>query len=157
MLALTLNYTVITGYRNFKEYFCPEIYKKALGFDPEAWHYIVIEVPGAMMTIGCCVFLSRIKSHRTALLAIHGVMLLGAASLVLATVLYPAEDSKKSVSGLVYLIVIGIGTNLVYAPAGQSEEGTPFLPRICSRTLMDCVANPSVASRCGSPATFCLC
>eukprot|EP00039_Didymoeca_costata_P006013 m.86746 g.86746 ORF g.86746 m.86746 type:complete len:764 (-) comp13070_c1_seq2:518-2809(-) len=104
--------TAITTFRSVREYFAAEIYQRALGKNPKAWEYIVMELPGAGTTILLCAILFKVKSHKIALWVMFIVMLLASALISVTSYLF----SVQYISGFLYLILISLGTNLVYAP-----------------------------------------
>jgi len=115
MLLLLIVYFFLTAYRDFRDFYGREIFN-ALGYPPhevagiftraEIW--VMLGVVVAMGT------LNLIRDNRRGLLAAFAMMTGGVAMLGVGTLLYDAHR----ISGLTWMILVGLGAYLAYVPFG---------------------------------------
>lgn len=113
LLPLTVLYVLLTAYRDFRDNFAREIWDN-LGYGDEPTIYATSETWvafGVMVALGV---LMLIRSNRTALIAVHGVMLSGTAMIGVTTGLHAAG----LLSGEWWMILVGLGLYLAYVPYG---------------------------------------
>ena len=112
LLILIVLYMLVTAYRDFRDNFAREIWD-ALGYADEPAILTTAELPVALGSLVAVAMLMGIKNNRKALLAVHGMMLLGASLFIgVATVLY-----QRGVLGpAAWMISLGLGLYLGYVP-----------------------------------------
>jgi hypothetical protein len=112
LVAQVALYTVLTAYRDFRDNFAREIWD-ALGYSQEPAILTTAEIPvaiGALLVVGSVM---AIKSNRTAVLALHGIMLVGQVLLVaVATLLFDLQV----IGPAAWMISVGLGLYVAYVP-----------------------------------------
>lgn len=111
LVALVAAYVLLTAYRDFRDNFAREIWD-ALGYADQPEILTTAEVPVAIGSLAAVAMCMAIKNSRTAVLAIHGAMLLGAALIGVTTVGYQVGV----VSPAVWMIAVGLGLYVGYVP-----------------------------------------
>jgi hypothetical protein len=111
LAALTASYMVLTAYRDFRDNFAREIWD-ALGYGKEPAILTTAELPVAFGSLLVVALLMGIRSNRTALMAIHGIMLGGAALVGGSTLLFTAG----AISPVTWMISVGLGLYIGYVP-----------------------------------------
>jgi hypothetical protein len=111
LLLLVVSYVALTALRDMRDGFAAEIWT-ALGFGGEAAVFSMSEIPIAAVTLGALGMLMLVRDNRHALLAMHAMILTGAALLGLATLAFQAG----LLAPLPWMIVTGAGLYLGYTP-----------------------------------------
>lgn len=114
LAMLFVAYFFLTAFRDFRDNFGVEVFT-SLGYgdtpgifsSSETWVAFGVLVPLGLLFL--------IRHNRVGLLAALGIMLIGAALLGLATMAFQAE----MISGLTWMILIGLGAYLAYVPYGS--------------------------------------
>jgi len=114
LIVITLVYSVLTAYRNFRDYFAPELWRDLEGpnFDPSS--FTKSELPVGICTAVAYSMLYFIKDDRRAFFAILGVMFLGGVVVFAATVI----QVLSLISALPWMIMVGTGLFMAYIPPG---------------------------------------
>lgn len=113
LLPLTILYVLLTAYRDFRDNFAREIWD-ALGMGDTPEIFALSELPvafGVMLALGA---LMLIRSNRTALIAVHLVMLAGTAMVGITTWMMQAGMLDPTW----WMILVGLGLYLAYVPYG---------------------------------------
>ncbi len=115
LLSLTVLYILLTAYRDFRDNFAVEIWK-ALGFDENQSAALLAgsELPVTVGVLLILAFLMFIRDNRTALLAVHGIMIVGTAMVGVSTLLF----SIGVIGPTAWMILIGLGLYAAYVPFG---------------------------------------
>ena len=111
LVALVAAYVLLTAYRDFRDNFAREIWD-ALGYADQPEILTTAELPvavGSLVAVAACM---AIKSSRTAVLAIHAAMLLGATLIGVTTIGYQAGV----VSPAAWMVAVGLGLYVGYVP-----------------------------------------
>ena len=111
LTLLVVGYVLLTAYRDFRDNFAVEIWD-ALGYADEPAILTTAELPVAFGSLFAVALLVRIKSNRRALMAVHGLMLAGAALTGVSTLMHDAG----LISPAVWMGSVGIGLYLGYVP-----------------------------------------
>lgn len=111
LIALVCAYVLLTAYRDFRDNFAREIWD-ALGYADQPAILTTAELPVAIGSLAAVATCMAIKNSRTAVLAVHGAMLLGAALIGLTTLGYQAGV----VSPAVWMVAVGLGLYVGYVP-----------------------------------------
>ena len=111
LVALVIAYVLLTAYRDFRDNFAREIWD-ALGYADQPEILTTAELPVAVGSLAAVAMCMAIKNSRTAVLAIHGAMLLGAALIGVTTLGYQAGV----VSPAVWMVAVGLGLYVGYVP-----------------------------------------
>ena len=112
--SLTLLYFFLTAYRDFRDNFARELWE-ALGYGDAPAIFALSELPVAFGVMVALALLVLIKDNRKALLAVHFVMLGGVALIGLSTLAFQLQW----ISGVVWMITVGLGAYLAYVPFGS--------------------------------------
>jgi len=114
LFVVTLVYAILTSYRNFRDYFAPELWRDMVGpnFDPSK--FTQSEVPVGICTAVAYSLLYWIKDNKKAFFAILGVMFLGGGVVLTATLI----QSAGLVGPLEWMIMVGVGLFMAYIPPG---------------------------------------
>lgn len=111
LVALTAGYMALTAYRDFRDNFARELWD-ALGYGKEPAILTTAEIPVALGSLLVVALMMGIRSNRAALMAIHGMLLGGAALIGGSTLLHEA-----GVLGPVpWMICVGLGLYIGYVP-----------------------------------------
>ena len=113
LLPLTGLYILLTAYRDFRDNFARELWD-ALGYGGESAIYATSEFYVAVGVMVALAALMAIRSNRAALIAVHGVMLLGTLGVGASTFAFQAG----ALSGETWMILVGLGLYLAYVPYG---------------------------------------
>lgn len=150
-----LGYAAASAVRNFREYFAADIYQQALHKGHhhilnktttdhvEAWEYLVLELPAALITSIAIYSISFVQSNRKALFMISAFVTCGGVICMVSTLCYtqgwfgkmPSNGTSSHsfgpsnhvghdhivpspTAGYVWILAIGVGTYLMYLPGG---------------------------------------
>ncbi|WP_437661227.1 DUF5690 family protein [Sorangium sp. So ce1182] len=111
LATLVLGYIVLTAYRDFRDNFAREIWD-ALDYADQPAILTTAEIPVAIGALLSVAVMIGIRSNRTALLAVHGIMLAGAVLAGLSTALYQAGV----IGPAAWMISVGLGLYVGYVP-----------------------------------------
>ncbi|WP_341207405.1 DUF5690 family protein [uncultured Sphingomonas sp.] len=111
MAMLVLAYTLLTAIREVRDNFSAEIWS-SLGRGGQASLFTLSELPVAVVTLGVLAALMLVRDNRRALLVMHGLIAVGAATLGVATLAFQAG----LMSPLVWMSLTGAGLYLAYTP-----------------------------------------
>jgi MFS family permease len=111
LVMLVLGYVLLTALRDVRDNFATELWS-ALGYGGAAAVFSTSELPVALLTLGALALLMLIRDNLRALLAMHGLILLGALCLGLSTLAFQAG----MLAPLPWMIVTGAGLYLAYTP-----------------------------------------
>lgn len=107
-------YFLLTAYRDFRDNYGVEIFA-ALGYAEEPAIFTATELPVAFGVLLALGLLYRVRDNRRALGVTYAIMILGACTLGIGTVLHDAG----SISGATWMVLTGIGSYLIYVPYGS--------------------------------------
>ena len=110
---LVVVYLFLTAYRDMRDNFAAELWV-ALGHSGTPAVFTVSELPIALSVMGVLSLLYLIKDNRVGLMATYGIMLAGTLLVGVATMLFDAQ----LISGMTWMILIGLGLYLAYVPYG---------------------------------------
>ena len=113
LLPLTALYIVLTAYRDFRDNFAVEIWD-ALGYADEPAILAWSELPITVVVLGALALLMLIKDNRTALIAVHVIMLVGTGLIGVSTLLYQLGILPPAF----WMIAVGAGLYIAYVPYG---------------------------------------
>ncbi|GAA4436653.1 DUF5690 family protein [Bremerella cremea] len=108
---LLLFYTGLTAYRDFRDNYSVEILNN-LGYAEAPAIFSRMELPVALVVTLGLGMLILVQNHRHGLLAIYGSMLAGMLLVGISTALV----FSGAVSGLTWMILVGVGSYLAYVP-----------------------------------------
>lgn len=111
LVTLVVGYVVLTAYRDFRDNFAREIWD-AVGYADQPAILTTAEIPVAIGALVAVAVMMGIRNNRAALLAIHGVMLVGAIVAGLSTALYQAGV----IGPVAWMISVGLGLYVGYVP-----------------------------------------
>ncbi|MFM9935975.1 MAG: DUF5690 family protein [Novosphingobium sp.] len=111
LALLVAGYVVLTAMRDFRDNFMPEIWA-ALGQGGNSAVFSQSETPVAVITLGGLAALMLLRSNMQALLAMHGLIILGGVMLGLGTLAFQAG----LLAPMPWMILTGAGLYLAYAP-----------------------------------------
>jgi hypothetical protein len=111
LVALIAGYVALTAYREFRDNFARELWD-ALGYGKQPGILTQSEIPVAIGSLLAVALMMGIRSNRVALLAIHGLLLAGAALIGGSTLLYQAG----ALSPVTWMISVGLGIYVAYVP-----------------------------------------
>jgi len=111
LVMLVFGYVLLTALRDVRDNYATELWT-ALGYGGEAAVFSASELPVALLTLGALALLMLIRDNLRALLAMHGLILLGAACLGGSTLAFQAG----LLAPLPWMIVAGAGLYLAYTP-----------------------------------------
>ncbi len=111
LVLLVLGYVLLTALRDVRDAYATELWT-ALGYGGDAAVFSASELPVALLALGALALLMLIRDNLRALMAIHGLILLGALCLGVSTLAYQAG----LMAPLTWMIVAGAGLYLAYTP-----------------------------------------
>lgn len=111
LIALIAGYVALTAYREFRDNFARELWD-ALGYGKAPSILTTAEIPVAVGSLVAVALMMGIKNNRAALMAIHGLLVAGAALVGGSTLLYQAG----ALSPVAWMISVGIGLYIAYVP-----------------------------------------
>ncbi|MBO9601132.1 MAG: hypothetical protein J7496_01355 [Novosphingobium sp.] len=111
MALLVSGYVLLTAIRDFRDNFSAELWS-AMGFGGVASVFSASELPVGAITLVALGLLMLIRDNLRALLAMHGIILLGAVLLGASTLAFQAH----MLSPLPYMILTGAGLYFAYTP-----------------------------------------
>lgn len=111
ILLLVTGYVLLTALRDFRDSFATEIWA-ALGFGGDASIFSKSEIPVAIISLGALAALMTVRDNMRALLAMHGVIVLGALLLGFSTLAFQFGMLEP----LPWIILTGAGLYLGYIP-----------------------------------------
>lgn len=111
LVLLVSGYVLLTGIRDFRDNFAAELWT-AMGYGGSAAMFSTSELPVAVISLGGLAMLMLVRDNMRALLAMHAMILLGAALLGLSTVAFQAG----LLAPLPWMILTGAGLYLAYTP-----------------------------------------
>ncbi len=111
MALLTASYIVLTAMRDFRDNFAAELWT-ALGMGGSAAVFSASELPVAVIALGTLAGLILVRDNVKAMLAMHGVIMLGGALLGLGTLAFQAG----LLGPMPWMILAGAGLYLAYLP-----------------------------------------
>ncbi len=110
---LTVLYILLTAYRDFRDNFAREIWD-ALGYSESPAIMTTSELPIAVGVLMALALLMLIKDNRTALLAVHAIMLGGTVLIGASTWAWQAGLIPPAA----WMISVGLGLYIAYVPYG---------------------------------------
>lgn len=111
LALLVTGYVVLTAMRDFRDNFAPELWN-ALGMGGNAAVFSQSELPVGAIALAGLATLMLVRDNVRALLAMHALILLGAAMLGLGTLAFQAGW----LGPMAWMIVTGAGLYLAYTP-----------------------------------------
>ena len=111
LVALVAAYVALTALRDFRDNFARELWD-ALGYGKEPAIMTTTEIPVAIGSLLAVASMIGIRRSRMALLALHGIMILGALLVGGSTLLFQAG----MISPAVWMIAVGLGLYVGYVP-----------------------------------------
>lgn len=111
LLLLVVGYVALTAMRDFRDNFAPELWS-ALGMGGSASVFSQSETPVAIITLTGLAALMLVRDNLRALLAIHGMILLGGLMLGLGTLAFQAGW----LAPMPWMVITGAGLYLAYTP-----------------------------------------
>lgn len=114
LAVITLVYAALTSFRNFRDYFAPELWRdlEGAGFNPTM--FTQSELPVGICTAVAYSMLYWVQDNKKAFFAILGVMFLGGGVILFATVIQVAG----LIDPLPWMIMVGVGLFMAYIPPG---------------------------------------
>ena len=114
LIALTGFYMLLTAYRDIRDNFSRDLWDE-LGFGDSSMVFSTSELPIAFIVLMTLSFIMYIKSNRTAVTVIHGLLVGGSALIGIATLAF----QMQWISPYVWLTSVGLGLYLGYVPFGS--------------------------------------
>lgn len=111
LALLVTGYVVLTAMRDFRDNFAPELWI-ALGMGGSSAVFSQSELPVGVIVLASLAALMLVRDNLRALLAMHGLILAGAAMLGLGTLAFQAGW----LGPMAWMIVTGAGLYLAYTP-----------------------------------------
>ena len=111
LVLLVSGYVVLTAMRDFRDNFAVEIWT-ALGYGGSATVFSESELPVAVIALSGLAALMLVRDNARALLAMHGLILIGAAAMGLSTLAFEAGW----LGPMPWMIITGAGLYLAYTP-----------------------------------------
>ena len=111
LVLLISGYVVLTAMRDFRDNFAVELWT-ALGFGGSASVFAESELPVAVIALSGLAALMLVRDNMRALLAMHGLILLGAVTMGLSTLAFQAGW----LGPMPWMILTGGGLYLAYTP-----------------------------------------
>ncbi len=111
LVLLVLGYVLLTSLRDFRDNFAAEIWT-AMGFGGAASVFTASEIPVAVVALGGLAMLALVRDNLRALLAMHAVIIGGAAVMGGSTLMF----QLGLLSPLIWVIATGAGLYLAYTP-----------------------------------------
>ncbi len=112
LVALTVLYMFLTGYRDFRDNFARQIFDE-LGLTKSAV-YTQTEMTAAFVVLASLALVYLVRDNRRAFFLIHGIMLGGAVLIVASTLAW----QLGLVDGFWWMALVGAGLYLAYVPFG---------------------------------------
>jgi hypothetical protein len=114
LLLLFIAYFFLTAYRDFRDNYGIELLTE-LGHGQDKTIFSKTEMPVAFGVMLCLALLNTVKDNRKGLIATFGLMLFGICVMGGAIILL----DMNLISGLTWMILIGLGAYLTYVPFGS--------------------------------------
>jgi len=114
LLLLFVAYFFLTAYRDFRDNYGIELLTE-LGHGQDKTIFSKTEMPVAFGVMFSLALLNTVKDNRKGLFATFGLMLFGIVVMGAATLLF----DMNIISGLTWMIMIGLGAYLTYVPFGS--------------------------------------
>jgi MFS family permease len=114
LIAITLQFIVLSGFRSFRDFFAPEVFRELLGqgnVSPAV--YSQSETIVSIATLAVTGAMYRVQDNRRAFFSMLCLMLLGAGGLILFGTMF-----RHVIGPLPWMITIGVGLFLGYVPPG---------------------------------------
>lgn len=111
LLLLVSGYVLLTAIRDFRDNFAAELWT-AMGYGGEAAMFSASELPVAVISLAGLAALMLVRDNMRALLAMHGVIIVGALLFGLSTLAFQAG----LLAPLPWMILTGAGLYLAYTP-----------------------------------------
>jgi hypothetical protein len=111
LIPLVVAYVLLTAFRDFRDSFAREVWD-ALGFAGQPSILTTTELPVAFGALLGVAAISVVADNRRALVAIHALLLVGAALVLGATLLHRAG----AIGPVPWMIAVGLGLYLGYVP-----------------------------------------
>lgn len=111
LVLLVLGYVLLTAIRDFRDNFAAELWT-AMGYGGAAAMFSASELPVAVISLAGLAALMLVRDNMRALLAMHGIIILGALFLGLSTLAFQAG----LLGPLPWMILGGAGLYLAYTP-----------------------------------------
>jgi hypothetical protein len=111
LLGLIVVYFFLTAYRDFRDNYGVEIFR-LLGYEGKPAIFTKTELPVAFGVMASLALLSLVRDNKRGLLGAFGIMGFGAALLGLGTLMFDLGQ----LSGATWMLVVGLGSYLVYVP-----------------------------------------
>ena len=108
---LVLAYVIFTAIRDFRDNFAAEIWQE-LGYGGVSAMFSASELPIAVVTLAMLASLVLIRDNRRAVLAMHGIVLVGAAMIGLGTAMF----QLGWLGPVWWMILSGLGLYFAYTP-----------------------------------------
>lgn len=104
---------LMVAFRSFRDYFASNVYQDLLNRSVRSSDYLLADWPAAAVACAVMMYISTIRDNRRALVAMHVMMIGGAAILGAVAVLYHLGQ----LSGMVTMTMIGIGLYIAWLPS----------------------------------------
>lgn len=114
LIIITLVYSVLGAYRNFRDYFAPELWRDLEGPDFDPARFTQSELPVGICTAVAYSLLYWIKDNKKAFFSILGVMFVGGLIVLIATI----TKTGGAIDPLPWMIMVGVGLFMAYIPPG---------------------------------------
>ena len=111
LVLLVMGYVLLTAIRDFRDNFAAELWT-AMGYGGAAAMFSASELPVAVISLAGLAALMLVRNNMRALLAMHGIIILGALFLGLSTLAFQAG----LLGPLPWMILGGAGLYLAYTP-----------------------------------------
>ena len=111
LVLLVMGYVLLTAIRDFRDNFAAELWT-AMGYGGAAAMFSASELPVAVISLAGLAALMLVRDNMRALLAMHGIIILGALLLGLSTLAFQAG----LLGPLPWMILGGAGLYLAYTP-----------------------------------------
>ena len=111
LIALIAGYIALTAYRDFRDNFARELWD-ALGYGEAPAIMTTTELPVAVGALVAVALMMGIRDNRTALMAVHGMLLGGALLIGVSSLLYQAG----ALGPVPWMICVGLGLYIGYVP-----------------------------------------
>ena len=113
MVPLLVLFFFLTAYRDFRDNYGVEIFREMGYLDTPAL-FTRTDLPAGFVVLLALALLGLIRSNRRGLLAVYGLMWVGLLIVAVGTALFAAG----SLSGMGWMVVVGVGSYLAYVPVG---------------------------------------
>jgi len=111
IVLFTLAYVLLTTFREFRDNFSAEVWKK-LGYGDSPEIFTTTEIPVSITVLIVMGSLMMIKNNKLALMVNHLIIFLGMILIGLSTFLF----ERQYISPMAWMILIGLGLYLGYVP-----------------------------------------